>query len=358
MTSISPRPSGPEGQPQRSGHAGWPWPLGSATGVGPLAGTDPYDATKLVLDELPSFPHLPQLPDRGAGADATGRTAALLVDLHVEVAVGRWRLVPRPTADERRARELLARDLDAFELAALGYAGPVKVQLLGPWTLARNLELPGGEWTIADPGAVRDVASSLAEGLAAQVAELRHRVPGLSTVLVELDERELALVLVGGVPTASGWSRYPAVEQQVAREVEAVVLEAAGDDGAGGVRFVGADPPLDLARRAGARFFSLPARDLRPEIEDQLGEALEAGVGLFTGLVAPSDNGLAELDELSLPGRRLWSRLGLSPALLPEAVVVTPTGGLEGVAPDQATAVLRRCVELAGWLEEEYRTGG
>ena len=348
----------PSTPPLPSGRAGRPWPPGSATGFGPLAGAESYDATKLVFDELPSFPHLPELPDRGAGADAVGRTAALLVDLHVELAVGRWRLVSRPTADERRARELLARDLDALELAALGYEGPLKVQLLGPWTLVRQLELPGGQWTIADPGAVRDVASSLAEGLAAHVAELRHRVPGVSAVVVELDEPELAAVLAGGVPTASGWARYPAVEEQIAREVEALVLAAADDGGSGGVRFTGADPPLEVARRAGARFFSLSAVDLRPEIEDQLGEALEAGLGLLTGLVAPDDDGRAEMDDLSLPVRRLWSRLGLSPALLPEAVVVTPSGGLHGRAPDQATAVLRRCVELAGWLEEEFRTGG
>lgn len=335
-----------------------PWRPGSATGVGPVAGAEPYDASKLVLDELASFPHLPQLPDRGAGADPAGRTAALLVDLHVELAVGRWRLVPRPTNEERQARQLLAQDLDAFELAAGGYEGPVKVQLLGPWTLARHLELPGGEWSVADPGSVRDVAASLAEGLAAHVAELRHRVPGVSTVLAELEEPGLAAVLAGGVPTASGWARYPAVEEQVAREVEAVVIDAAGDAGAGGVRFAGADPPLDLARRAGARFLSLTGSDLRPEIEDQLGEALEAGLGLLAGLVEPGDDGRAEMDELSLPVRRLWSRLGLAPALLPEAVVVTPTAGLEGVAPSQATAVLRRCVALAAWLEEEYRTGG
>jgi hypothetical protein len=334
----------------------WPWPPGSATGIGPLAGTDPYDATKLVLDELPSFPHLPQLPDRGAGADAAGRTAALLVDLHFELAVGRWRLVPRPTAEERRARELLARDLDAFELAARGYEGPVKVQVLGPWTLARHLELPGGEWSVGDLGAVGDIAASLAEGLAAHEAELRHRVPGVSAVLAELDESGLAAVLAGGVPTASGWSRYPAVEEQVAREVETVVLGAAGTGA--GVRLEGTGPTLDLVRRAGARFFSLAGPDLGPEVEDELGEALEAGLGVLAGLVPPDDDGRAELDELALPVRRLWSRLGLSPGLLPEAVVVTPASGLEGVAPERAAAVLRRCRELAGWLEEEYRTGG
>ena len=89
--------------------------------MGAVPGTDPLDAAKLVVDELPSFPHVPQLPARGAGADAVGRSAAFLVDLHVELAAGRWRLVPRPTGDGRRARELLARDLDAFEEAAESY---------------------------------------------------------------------------------------------------------------------------------------------------------------------------------------------------------------------------------------------
>ncbi len=334
----------------------FPWPAGSATGVGPVAGTDPYDAAKLVLDELPSFPHLPELPDRGAGADAVGRTAALLVDLHVELVVGRWRLVPRATPEERQARELLARDVDGFELAARTYEGTLKVQLLGPWTLATNLELPGGEWSVADLSAVRDLAASLAEGTAAHVAELRHRVPGASAVLVELDESRLGAVLRGNVPTASGWARYPAVEELVAQEVEGAVLGSAS--GQGGVRFDGADPPIDVVRRAGARFVSLPGEGLRPEIEDQLGEALEAGVGLFAGLVPPSDDGRVELDQLAHPARRLWSRLGLSPGLLPEAVVVTPTSGLAGVAPDQAATVLKRCVELARWLEEEYGAGG
>ncbi|HEX2192024.1 MAG TPA: hypothetical protein VHH09_02435 [Acidimicrobiales bacterium] len=332
------------------------WRPASATGLGPLPGTEPQDAAKLVLDELPSFPHLPELPARGGGADATARTAALLVELHVELVVGRWRLVPRPTVEEREARELLARDVDAFELTARGYAGPVKVQLLGPWTLARQLELPGGEWSLSDLAAVADVAESLTEGLAAHVAELRQRVPGVSVVVAELDEAGLAQVVAGDVPTASGWARYPAVDQQIARDVLAGVLERVG--GGSGVRLRGADAPVDLARRAGARFLSLAAGDLRPELEDQLGEALEGGLGLLAGLVPPADNGRTELAEMARPVRRLWSRLGLAPTLLPEAVVVTPAGALDGVAPEQATAVLRRCVALAGWLEEEYRTGG
>ena len=49
---------------------------GPATGVGSLPGTDPVEALRLVTGELPDFPHLPELPDRGAGADLIGRLLA------------------------------------------------------------------------------------------------------------------------------------------------------------------------------------------------------------------------------------------------------------------------------------------
>ena len=46
-----------------------------ATGVGSLPGTDPAEAMRLVVDELPDFVHLPELPDRGPTASMTGTGA-------------------------------------------------------------------------------------------------------------------------------------------------------------------------------------------------------------------------------------------------------------------------------------------
>ena len=37
-----------------------------ATGVGSLPGTDPAEAVRIVVGELPDLPHLPELPGRGA----------------------------------------------------------------------------------------------------------------------------------------------------------------------------------------------------------------------------------------------------------------------------------------------------
>ncbi len=56
------------------------------------------------------------------------------------------------------------RDLDALEAAAGDYVGPLKLQVAGPWTLAASLELTRGDKALADPGAVRDIAESLADG--------------------------------------------------------------------------------------------------------------------------------------------------------------------------------------------------
>ena len=134
-----------------------PWSRGAATGVGSLPGTDNADAIRMVLGEHPLLPYLPELPARGPGADMIGRTAALLVDLAVEIVPSGWRLTARPGRELRRARDLLEADLDALQTAAGDHVGPLKVQLAGPWTLAAGVEVPAGHRVLTDPGAVRDL---------------------------------------------------------------------------------------------------------------------------------------------------------------------------------------------------------
>src|SRR5690242_15171104 len=101
-----------------------------------MPGDDIDAALALVFTELPDLPHLPELPARGPGADLVGRTAATLVDLHVDLQPSGWRLVARGGIDERRAGEMLERDLDALVPVAATHDGPLKVQLCGPLTLA------------------------------------------------------------------------------------------------------------------------------------------------------------------------------------------------------------------------------
>ncbi|HST65821.1 MAG TPA: methionine synthase, partial [Mycobacteriales bacterium] len=225
---------------------------GRATGVGSMPGTDPAEAIRIVLGELPDLPHLPELPGRGVGADMVGRGAAFLVDLPVDLQPSGWRLVDRPGRDQRRAADLLARDLDTLEDLAQDHVGPLKLQVTGLWTLAATIELHYGDKAVSDPGAVRDLGQSLAEGVRRHVADIARRLPGAQVVL-QLDEPSVPAVLTAQVPTASGFGTLRAVPEQVVRAGLTDVLDAATD--AGAVRTVvhccASRPPVGLFREAG-----------------------------------------------------------------------------------------------------------
>lgn len=324
-------------------------PTGVATGIGslPFHGIDA--ATALVFDALPDLPHVPELPGRGPGADMIGRTAAMLVDLHVDLQPSGWRLVPRAGADERRAREFLERDLDALVPVAAGYDGPFKVQLAGPWTLAAGVELTRGEKAVSDPGAVRDLLDSLTEGLAGHLAEVGRRVPG-GRLVVQIDEPALPSVLAGAVRTASGYGTVRAVDATVATQALRKVVESA--EGPVVVHCCHAEVPLSVLRQAGAAgvSFDLATAGLH---RDRLGDAVEAGLALWLGVVPAQGPGVApSTREVLGPVRRLWSELGFPPERLPETVTLTPACGLAGASEGWARTALRLLVQAARALAE------
>jgi methionine synthase II (cobalamin-independent) len=334
---------------------------GAATGVGSLpAGLssaavgstqEVVDACHLIFDQLPDLPHLPELPHRGPGADLVGRGALFLTDLHVDLQPAGWRLVNRPGRDERRGRDFLERDLDAFEAAAGDYAGPVKVSVAGPWTLAASLELTRGDKALADPGAVRDIAESLADGTASHVADVRRRLPQ-ANVIVAFDEPSLPAVLAGHVPTASGFSTLPRPEGWEAEQRLAAVLGGIGAPA--GVHCCGVNPPIGLLHRAGAQFVSIDfTLALAVATMDELGEAVEGGLGIIAGLVpaAASPENLSDLGRTVEPILSLWRRLGLAAENLRE-VAVSPTCGLAGASPQGARAAMKRCREAGSRLAE------
>jgi len=316
----------------------YPWPVGAATGVGSLPGTDIGEAVKSTFGELSDLPYLPELPARGPGAEMIGRTAGLLVDLPVELYAGRWRIAGRPGRDLRRTRELMERDLDTLTDVGADYTGPVKVQAAGPWTLAASLDLPIGGRILRDHGAVRDLVASLAEGLAAHVAGVAARLPG-AQVLLQVDEPSLPAVLAGQVPTESGWQTLRAVAVPTVTSGLSTVVESAGVPAI--AHCCAAGVPLDLLRDAGFAAISLDL-ELLGDL-DPLGELLDAGMGLFAGLAAPGAERV----------RRVWRELGFPPEQLPAQVVLTPACGLAGATPERARAVISACREAARQLADE-----
>jgi hypothetical protein len=305
-------------------------PTALATGVGSLPGDDIDTAMAMVFDALPDLPHLPELPDRGPGSDMVGRTATHLVDLPVDLQPSGWRLVGRPGLDARRGRDRLDRDLDALvPVAGPGYDGRLKLQLVGPWTLAASVELPRGGRVLGDLGAVRDLVGSLAETVRRHLDDALRRLPGAELVL-QLDEPSLPGVLNGRVPTASGFGRINAVEEVDARSALADVIAAAG-----GVPVVvhccDADVPLRLLREAGAAGVGADITGGRRLDDNAAGELVEAlGPG-----VAPSARDVAD------PVREWWRQVGFPAELLPQSVAFTPACGLAGAS--------------MGWAHTAYR---
>ncbi len=325
-----------------------PTPWGPASGVGSLPGVDPAEALRLVLGELPDLPHVPELPGRGPGADLIGRSAALLVDLAFDLTPAGWRLVPRPGIDQRRAREFLARDLDALTDVADDHVGPLKVQAAGPWTLAAGLERSRGDRAVVDPGARRDLAQSLAEGLSAFVADVAARVPGAS-VLVQLDEPSVPAVLQGGLPTVSGFGKLSAVEAHVVEQELAAVVAAL--PGPVVLHCCAPRAPLDLFRAAGAGGLSFDlglVQDL-----DAVGGAVEAGVHLVPGVVPGTDADLPAAKATASRVRAWWRELGFPAEQLPAAVTLTPSCGLAGATPGYARTAMAHVREAAKYLQPD-----
>ncbi|WP_445528921.1 methionine synthase [Streptomyces cyslabdanicus] len=324
--------------------------FGAATGVGSMPGGDAREAVKTVTGTFEDFPFLPELPARGPGADMIGRTAGMLVELYARVEPSGWRLGDRPGRDTRRARSWLGEDLDALEEFTQGYEGALKVQAVGPWTLAAGLELRNGEAVLSDPGACRDLAASLAEGLRLHLAEVHRRVPGARLVL-QLDEPSLTAVLRGQVRTASGYRTHRAADRQV---VEATLRDVLGahDQGPVVVHSCAEDVPLALLRRAGAAGVSLDVSLLTERDDEVIGEAVEAGTGLFAGVVPGTDGPLSDPAGSVMGVRTMWRRLGLRPELLAEAVTVTPACGLAGASPAYARQALAHCVRAARSLAD------
>ncbi|MFD4575916.1 methionine synthase [Streptomyces sp. NPDC058417] len=325
--------------------------FGPATGVGSLPGGDAREAARTAVGATEGFPFLAELPARGPGADMLGRTAGLLVDVYARVEPSGWRVGDRPGRDTRRARSWLGEDLDALEEFTQGHEGPLKVQAVGPWTLAAGLELRNGEAALSDPGAVRDLAASLAEGLRQHLAEIRRRVPGATPVL-QLDEPSLTAVLRGHVRSASGYRTHRAVDRQLVESTLRDVLAVTGEDGPTVVHSCAPDVPFALLRRAGATAVSFDFSLLTERDDDVIGEAVEAGTRLFAGVVPGTDSPLSDPAGSVGGVRTLWRRLGLRPDLLAEAVTLTPACGLAGASPGYARQALTHCVRAARSLAD------
>ena len=324
-----------------------------ATGVGSYPGEDFDEALKVVLGELPDLPHVPELPGRGATASMTGRGLAVLAELGADLQPAGWRLTGGGSgADHRRARSLLAQDLDAVEERAQEHAGAFKIQVAGPWTLAATVERPRGDKVLADHGARRELAQALAEGLRGHVADVRRRLPRVERLVVQVDEPALAAVLDAQVPTASGFGRHRKVDLPEASRALEWVLEAVAEEGAEPwVHSCAPGTPLGLLRGAGAKGLSVDLAQLSAADHDALAEAVEQGETVALGVVPGTDPAADPTDTQVVESVLRWlDMVGLDPHEVGGRLVLSPACGLAGASPAWARRALVLLRTAAGHL--------
>lgn len=327
--------------------------LAAGTGIGSWPGTSARHAAEVVVGELRELPYLPELPGRGVGADMVGRAGALLVDIAIDTTVRGYRVAARPGSVTRRAASLLEEDLDAFEEAweksgGAGGGRTVKVQAPGPITLAAELELSNGHRAITDAGAVRDLAASLAEGMAVQRAGLSRRIA--APVVVQFDEPLLPAALAGRLAGVTALSPVHPVDENLAIALLDECVRTVGGEVL--LHSCAAGLPWKLLQRSTISAVSVDVAALDTDCLDGLGEFVDAGRAVVLGLVpamAPERPPAAE--EIAAAAAAITDRLGFGRSVLGSRVGLSPGCGLAGATDGwarTATALTEQAAKAIG----------
>ena len=171
-------------------------------------------------------------------------------------------------------------------------------------------------------------------------------MPG-AEIVVQLDEPSVPAVLIGGLPTISGFGKLSAVEAQVVEQELAAVVAAVGRPVV--VHCCAPRVPLDLFRAAGAAAVSFDL-GLVQEL-DPVGVAVEAGTQLFLGVVPGTDAPLPAPKATATRVQAWWNELGFAAEQLAAAVTLTPSCGLAGASPAYARAAMAHVREAAKYLQ-------
>jgi methionine synthase II (cobalamin-independent) len=294
--------------------------------------------------------HLVELPARGLGADIIGRAGALLIDIAIDTVPRGYRLVARPGAVTRRAVSLLGEDIDAldeaWELAGLRGSGrPVKVQAPGPITLAAELELSNGHRAITDLGAFTDIATSLAEGVAAHRASVSRRLD--TPVVVQFDEPSLPAAVAGRLAGVTSLSSVAAIEETLATTMLDICAAAAGAEVS--VHSCGSSIPWKVLQDSAISAVAVDVGTLQATDLDAVGEFVESGRVVMLGVVASSaPSHRPAVEEVATSAATITDRLGFGRSVLRDRIGITPACGLAAASPEWArTAVglVRRVAE-------------
>jgi methionine synthase II (cobalamin-independent) len=323
----------------------------TATGTGSWPGTAARPAAEIVVGELSAaMAHLVELPARGVGADIIGRAGALLIDVAIDTVPRGYRVVARAGAVTRRAASLLDEDIDALEEAweTAGLRGggrPVKVQAPGPITLAAQLELSNGHRAITDIGALKDIAASLAEGVAAHRASVARRLD--TPVVVQFDEPSLPAAVAGRLTGVTSLSPVAALEESLATTLLDTCVAAAGAEVS--VHSCGAAIPWKVLQHSSISAVSVDAGTLEVADLDAIAEFVESGRVVMLGVVSSSaPPRRPAVEEVAAGVVAITDRLGFGRSALRDRIGITPACGLAAATPEwarDAIGLARRTAE-------------
>lgn len=323
-------------------------------------GLDPIEIHQVVRGELgePNLPVLPQLSERGVGADPLGRSAALISDMGFDLQPHGWRIGVRDGLDARRARSILRSDenlladvLGAEKKPALR----LKISVLGPWSLAAGLYLSHGERILLDHGARRDVLEAYAEGVKEHLLRLRSTTT-LRSFTVQLEEPQLPAVLDGTLPTASGYRTLRSIPRAEVRQVYAQFVTTLSDVAGTSViiNLPGADNDwrqrVDLTHQAGIGGYLINPAHLSAFGWERVAALVESGSQIYLQILEPGMRAPGVVDGVKKI-LRPWQQLGLPLTALGQLTLM-PTTSFAHSSANEVISCLQHLTGYAQALEQ------
>ena len=187
---------------------------------------------------------------------------------------------------------------------------------------------------------MRDLAASLAEGVAAHRSALARRLQ--TPVVVQLDEPSLPTALGGQLTGVTALSPVAPLDEAVAAALLDTCVAAVGADVA--LHSCARGLPWKLLQRSAISALSVDAGTLQASDLDGVAAFVESGRTVMLGVVpasAPQRRPSAE--EVAAAVVAVTDRLGFGRSALRERIGVTPACGLSGATPQWA----RTAIELA-----------
>jgi len=289
-----------------------------------LPGTDLVLAADVISGETNACRTIPRLPARGLGFDPVGYCCALLPELPITAGPRSWQLSARPQLVSRRLWDHSSRDFDVLE-QHWGTAGGYGLQLavLGPWSLAAEIELANGHRAVTDAGALRDMAEIYSHRMALTLSHLSTRFNAQPRIMIT--EPQVAALIAGKIPGTSDFDPIAAIsEQKIGQLLHQVVAQirqtiSAEIYLAGGQK----QPPIEALKIAAADGLMINLSAITGNsMLDACGEVLAEGSRLCLGCVRLGDD-LTTAPTIATTILKLFQELSLERDVLTKQVDIT-----------------------------------